>query len=54
MLFRSLMAANVNLDLNNVLGDAVITFSSCAIERALNYTANGRLLRERSWAEITR
>ena len=49
-----LMAANVNLDLNNVLGDAVITFSSCAIERALNYNANGRLLRERSWAEITR
>ena len=49
-----LMAANVNLDLNNVLGDAVITYSSCAIERALNYNANGRLLRERSWAEITR
>ena len=49
-----LMAADVDLELNNVLGDAVITYSQCAIERALNMNAAGRLLRERSWAELTR
>jgi hypothetical protein len=46
------MAANVNLDLTSVLGDAVITFSSCAIARALQYNAPGRMLAQRSWAEL--
>lgn len=46
------MAANVDLELSNVLGDAVITYSSCAITRALQYNAPGRLLAQRSWAEL--
>jgi len=47
------MASNVDLELNSVLGDAVITYSDCAIESALQASALGRVLRERSWAEIT-
>jgi hypothetical protein len=46
------MAANVDLDMSSVLGDAVITYSSCAITRALQYNAPGRLLAQRSWAEL--
>lgn len=46
------MAGNADLDLNTVLGDAVITFSSCAISRALNANSPGRLLSQRSWAEL--
>lgn len=48
-----LMAADVDLELNNVLGDAVLTYSSCAISRALQGNASGRLIGTRSWAEIT-
>jgi len=47
------MAANVNLQVNNILGNALITYSSCAISRALQFNASGRGLRERSWAEVT-
>jgi hypothetical protein len=47
------LAANVSLDQSAVLGDAVITYSSCAITRALQYSLPGRLLHQRSWAEIT-
>lgn len=47
------MAANVNLDQSDVLGNAVITYSSCAILRALNGNSPGRLLGSRSWAEVT-
>lgn len=47
-----LLAANVNLDQSAVLGDAVIKYSSCAIERALTFNAPGRLLNQRSWFEI--
>jgi hypothetical protein len=46
------IAANINLDQNNVLGDAVITYSSCALERALQASAQGDLLRERSWVNL--
>lgn len=46
------MAANVDLELSSVLGDAVISYSSCAIVRALQYNAPGRLLAQRSWAEL--
>ena len=48
-----LMAADVDLELNSILGNAVLTYSSCAITRALQYNANGRLVNTRSWAEIT-
>jgi hypothetical protein len=47
------MAANVSLDQSTVLGDAIITYSSCAITAALNGNASGRLLASRSWADLT-
>ncbi len=47
------MAANVSLDQSTVLGDAIITYSSCAITNALNGNASGRLLATRSWADLT-
>jgi hypothetical protein len=46
------IAANINLDQNTVLGDAVITYSSCALQRALQASAQGSLLRERSWVNL--
>jgi len=47
-----LMAADVDLETNTVLGNAVISYSSCALATALQYNAPGRLVRERSWAEV--
>ncbi len=47
------LAANVNLDQSTVLGDAEVTYSSCAIAKALQYSVPGRLISQRSWAEIT-
>lgn len=46
------IAADVNLDQNTVLGDAVINFSSCALIRILTATANGSIVRERSWVNL--
>lgn len=47
------MASNVNLeDQTSILGNAVLTYSSCAIATALQFTAPGRLLAQRSWAEL--
>ena len=49
----SVMAADVDLELNSVLGNAVITYSQCSITRALQASASGRQITSRSWAEIT-
>jgi hypothetical protein len=46
------MAANVDLELTSVLGDALISYSSCAVATALQFNAPGRMLRERSWSEV--
>lgn len=46
------MAANVDLELSSVLGSALISYSSCAITRALQFNSPGRLLGSRSWTEI--
>jgi hypothetical protein len=46
------MAANVNLDQNTVLGDAVIRYSSCAISKALAGSALPVFARGRSWVEL--
>ena len=46
------MAANVNLEKSSVLGDAVITYSSCAVTQALTNNAPGRMLPSRSWVEL--
>jgi hypothetical protein len=47
-----LMAANLNLDQNTVLGDATVRFSSCAIERASAGAAIPVRIAERPWAEM--
>lgn len=46
------MAANVDLEQNTVLGDATITYSSCAVEKAIAGSANPRRLAERAWTEV--
>lgn len=50
------VAANADLDTNTVLGDAVITYSSCAVSRALLNNAaltRNRPLAMRSWVDLT-
>lgn len=46
------MAANVDLEQNTVLGDATITYSSCAVEKAIASSANPRRLEQRAWTEV--
>lgn len=46
------MAANVDLENNTVLGDAEITYSSCAIEKALTSAAAQRPVNGRSWTVL--
>ncbi|HJU90950.1 MAG TPA: hypothetical protein VJ672_16315 [Gemmatimonadaceae bacterium] len=46
------MAANVSLDQNTVLGDAVIRYSSCAINKALAGSSLPVFARGRSWVEL--
>lgn len=46
------MAANVDLESNTVLGNSLISYSSCALETALRGSSPGRLIRERSWVEV--
>lgn len=46
------MAANVDLEQNTLLGNAVIHFSSCAINKALAGTAQPVFSNGRSWAEL--
>ena len=46
------IAANIDLDQNDILGNAVISYSSCALIKTLNATAAGAPLRERSWVNL--
>lgn len=46
------MAANVDLEQNTVLGDATITYSSCAVEKAIGGSANPRRIVHRAWTEV--
>lgn len=46
------IAANVDLDQSDVLGNAVVAFSSCAVARALQNSAAAAPLRSRSWANL--
>ena len=46
------MAANVELDQNVVLGDAVVSYSTCAIEKALTAVGSMRAVGNRSWASL--
>ncbi len=45
-----LLAANINL--NTFLGNAIVTYSSCAIFKALNANSPGRWLKQRSWVDL--
>jgi hypothetical protein len=46
------IAANIELDQNDVLGNAVVNYSSCAVIKALQNTAPAAPLRSRSWANL--
>ncbi len=46
------MAANVELDQNTVLGNAVIRYSSCAITKALLGSATPGFARGRAWVDL--
>ena len=48
----AVMAADVDLELNSVLGNALITYSSCAIADAMIGAAIPKKLTQRSWAEM--
>ena len=46
------MAANVDLETNTVLGNAEVTYSRCAIITALMGVGTPQLVTQRSWAEL--
>jgi hypothetical protein len=46
------IAADVDLEQNTVLGSAVVNYSSCAITKVLNSTAAGAQMRERGWMNV--
>lgn len=48
----AVMAANVDLEQNVVLGDAIINYSSCAVTKALVGAGIAKRLAQRSWAEL--
>jgi hypothetical protein len=43
------LAANIDLELESILGNAVLDYSSCAVSRAKNASAPGAQLRSRGW-----
>lgn len=47
-----LIAANVNLSTDVILGDALVSYSSCALSKALNNTAPAVPLQDRSWINM--
>lgn len=48
----AVMAANVEITDNQILGDATIKYSSCAIQRAIDGSANPRRITQRAWTEV--
>lgn len=46
------MAANVNLDQNSVLGNAVITYSTCVLTEVMKNIGEPRPIAQRPWAEL--
>ncbi len=46
------MAANLNLSQDVVLGSAVVTYSSCILLKALQANSPGHLLTQRSWMDL--
>lgn len=47
----AVMAANVDLEENSVLGNAVVNYSSCAVETALRNAGKAMPVRQRGWSE---
>ena len=45
----AVMAANVDLDDNTVLGNALVQYSSCTVHKALTAASPATLLRSRGW-----
>jgi hypothetical protein len=50
--YGGVMAANVDMESNTILGNSLINYSSCALTNALRSSSPGQLLRERSWLEV--
>jgi hypothetical protein len=50
--YGGILAQDVNLDDSQLNGNAVVTYSSCAIKRALQGSAVPTRLNERSWAQL--
>lgn len=48
----AVMAANVELDQNVVLGSAIVNYSSCAIATAMQNAGRAMPINQRAWAEI--
>jgi hypothetical protein len=46
------MAANVDLETNTVLGNAEVTYSRCAIIQGLLGSSTPKFVRDRAWAEL--
>jgi hypothetical protein len=50
--FGAVMAADVNLEQNTVLGDALIQYSSCSVSNALVGSGTAKRLAQRAWTDI--
>jgi hypothetical protein len=48
----AVMAADVDLEKNDLLGNALVTYSSCAVADAMIGAAIPKKLTQRSWAEM--
>ena len=46
------LAANVNFQQDVIIGNAVVTYSLCALFKALQANSPGRWLRQRSWVDL--
>jgi hypothetical protein len=46
------MASNLNFNQDVLLGNAVVTYSSCALFKALAANSPGRWLKQRSWVDL--
>ncbi len=46
------LAANIELAQDVILGSAVVTYSSCALFRAMQANSPGRWIRQRSWVDL--
>lgn len=55
-IFGGVMASNVNFELQSLAGTSVVSYSSCAVERAIlnnNNLTRARPLAQRSWVDLS-